>query len=458
MSLRRAIENATTSADRWVWSVGHSLHLTRFLGQSCLNGHREELAGKSVLIRTADQLTTAAALIELDGIALRVLICPPDIKDTHVPIIAAQAEIDAVVTTGDQPSVTALGVSRIIICQHLPSPAASRPTAELATEWLLLTSGTTGAPKIVRHSFQSLTGVIKPKDPVEALPIWSTFYDFRRYGGLQIFLRAVVGGGSLVLSDANEPVSDFLDRLAGRGVTHMSGTPSHWRRALMNPNVGAFNPSYVRMSGEIADQKIIDSLREAYPKAAVAHAYASTEAGVVFAVNDELEGFPASMVGKSDQDIEVKIVDETLRIRSPLTATNYVGPTAPSLRDEDGFVDTGDIVERRGDRYYFVGRRGGIINVGGLKVHPEEVESVINRHRAVHMSLVKSRKNPITGSIIVADVVLTVHDANGDQARLRSEILMECREVLPSYKVPALVRFVPKLDLADSGKLIRPNA
>ena len=66
----------------------------------------------------------------------------------------------------------------------------------------------------------------------------------------------------------------------------------------------------------------------------------------------------------------------------------------------EGFVDTGDIVERRGDRYYFVGRRGGIINVGGLKVHPEEVEAIINRHPDVRMSLVHSRKNPITGAAV----------------------------------------------------------
>ena len=64
------------------------------------------------------------------------------------------------------------------------------------------------------------------------------------------------------------------------------------------------------------------------------------------------------------------------------------------------------MVELRGDRYYFVGRRGGIINIGGLKVHPEEIEAVINRHRAVRMSRAKSRRSPITGSIVVADVVL----------------------------------------------------
>ena len=75
----------------------------------------------------------------------------------------------------------------------------------------------------------------------------------------------------------------------------------------------------------------------------------------------------------------MKVTDGSLRIRSPRLASRYIG-TQQSLVDKDGFVDTGDIVERRGDRYYFVGRKDGVINVGGLKVHPEEVEAVINKH------------------------------------------------------------------------------
>src|SRR5208283_2835099 len=121
-----------------------------------------------------------------------------------------------------------------------------------------LTSGTTGGPKIVRHTFRSLTGAILPDEWLAQPPIWSTFYDIRRYGGLQIFLRAITCGYSMVLSDSREPVTHFLARLSAHGVTHMSGTPSHWRRALMSANVDVLTLSYVRLSGEIADQKIID--------------------------------------------------------------------------------------------------------------------------------------------------------------------------------------------------------
>src|SRR5206468_3288866 len=160
-------------------------------------------------------------------------------------------------------------------------------TERYQTEWILLTSGTTGRPKMVVHTLASLSGAMRggrsPGDPA----VWSTFYDIRRYGGLQIFLRALLGGGSMVLSSAQE----------------------------------------------------------------------STEAGVAFDVGDGLAGFPASLIGRQNADVEMKVEDGSLRIRSARTASRYLGHEDGPLADRDGFVDTGDMLERRGDRYHFVGRR-----------------------------------------------------------------------------------------------------
>jgi acyl-CoA synthetase (AMP-forming)/AMP-acid ligase II len=287
--------------------------------------------------------------------------------------------------------------------------------------------------------------------------VWATFYDIRRYGGLQIFLRAIVGGGSMVLSDADEALVDHVARLKARGVTHMSGTPSHWRKLLMSGAASGFAPRYVRLSGEIADQAVLDGLKHAFPAASIGHAYASTEAGVGFAVNDGKEGFPAGLIGQGGA-VEMKVVDGSLRIRSKRAAHAYIGRSAAALVDEDGFVDTGDMVELRGDRYYFVGRRNGIINVGGLKVHPEEIEAVINRHPEVRMSRAKSRRSPITGAIVVADVVLAAGCDAGRGDAVRNEILAECRARLATHKVPAMIRFVPALDVTPAGKLARADA
>jgi acyl-coenzyme A synthetase/AMP-(fatty) acid ligase len=155
----------------------------------------------------------------------------------------------------------------------------------------------------------------------------------------------------------------------------------------------------------------------------------------------------------------MEVVAGSLRIRSSRAASRYVGPGSPELSDPQGFVDTRDMVELRGARYHFVGRRDGIINVGGLKVHPEEVEAVINRHPDVRMSLVRSRRNPITGEIVVADVLLrtqpTGESAASRAAELKREIMQSCRVYLAEHKVPASIRFVSALDVSGAGKLAR---
>jgi acyl-CoA synthetase (AMP-forming)/AMP-acid ligase II len=426
------------------------LSLTASSRTTCLASGVQQLAGRSVLLAVSGQLLSALAMIEIDGVARRMLLCPPDVNP--IENLINEAEIDAIVT--DQPQRwSQAGID--VLPVHFPEPTDARQKNERATQWLMLTSGTAGAPKIVSHTLDGLCGAIHADGTSHGTaPVWATFYDIRRYGGLQIFLRAVVGGGSMVLSEPGESLTDYVARLIARGVTHISGTPSHWRKLLMSGSISHFSPRYVRLSGEIADQAVLDGLAQVFPNASVGHAYASTEAGVGFAVTDGREGFPAGLIGQNRNGVEMKVVDGSLRIRSKRTAQAYIGGDVAALIDSDGFVDTGDMVELRGDRYHFVGRRGGIINIGGLKVHPEEIEAVINRHQAVRMSRAKSRRSPITGSIVVADVVLAAN-AIGHEKEIRDEIISHCREQLAPYKVPVVISFVETLDVTPAGKLAR---
>jgi acyl-coenzyme A synthetase/AMP-(fatty) acid ligase len=308
---------------------------------------------------------------------------------------------------------------------------------------------------MVLHTLASLTGAISASESQTEV-IWGTFYDIRRYGGLQIYLRAVLTRSSLLLTGPQEPVANFLHCAGEAGVTHISGTPSHWRRALMSPEADRIAPRYIRLSGEIADQAILNSLRSFYPDAEISHAFATTEAGVAFDVRDALSGFPASML-TGTSGVDLKVVDATLRVRSSRTAERYLGENPPVLKDPEGFVDTGDVLELRDGRYHFQGRRDGVINVGGLKVHPEEVEAVLNRHPQVRLSLVKTKKNPITGALVVADVLLKDPSTpEGEQSReLQQSIKQFCRESLAPHKVPAAISFVAALAISETGKLVR---
>jgi acyl-coenzyme A synthetase/AMP-(fatty) acid ligase len=442
---------------RTISDARHSVSLTDIRRHTCLMAGVRELSGRSVLVSMSGQLLSALAMIELDGVASRILLCPPDLNPEHVQALVSDAGIDAIVT--DQPAHWSDVGVYLIAGVRLPERAARETRTERATEWLMLTSGTSGVPKIVGHTLEGLAGAIIADGPSRGGgAVWATFYDIRRYGGLQIFLRAVIGGGSMVLSEAGEPLADYVARLSARGVTHISGTPSHWRKLLMSGAASNFAPRYVRLSGEIADQAVLDGLAHAFPNASIGHAYASTEAGVGFAVNDGREGFPADLIGQDRDGVELRIVDGSLRIRSRRTAHAYIGRNAGPLTDADGFVDSGDMVELRGDRYYFVGRRGGIINIGGLKVHPEEIEAVINRHADVRMSRARSRKSPITGAIVVADIVLTDGVDAGRRDAIRQEVLAACKASLAPHKVPAVMHFVEQLDVTPAGKLARTDA
>jgi acyl-CoA synthetase (AMP-forming)/AMP-acid ligase II len=430
--------------------------LTDILEHSCLGDRLGELAGRSVVMAVSDQLISGLVMTEIDGVARRMLLCPPDLNTDHLQSLMQDADIDAVVT--DHPERWTESHVKLVIPAAPPARAATQIKTERATEWLMLTSGTSGVPKIAAHTLEALTGAIVADGPARNAAVWATFYDIRRYGGLQIFLRAIVGGGSMVLSSPHEALADHVARLQARGVTHISGTPSHWRKLLMSGSASKFSPRYVRLSGEIADQAVLDGLSAAFPAASVGHAYASTEAGVGFAVNDGREGFPADIVGANRDGVEMAVEDGSLRIRSRRTAHAYIGRNAAELTDRDGFVDTGDMVELRGDRYHFVGRRGGIINIGGLKVHPEEIEAVVNRQPEVRMSRAKSRRSPITGGIVVVDVLLADDADAGQSNEIRARILADCKASLAPHKVPAVIKFVPSLDITAAGKLARHDA
>ena len=331
------------------------------------------------------------------------------------------------------------------------------------TEWLMLTSGTSGcSPKIVGHTLEGLTGAIVADGPSHGIsPVWATFYDIRRYGGLQIFLRAIIGGGSMVLSEPGEAIADYVRAAAGTfchtnlgNDVALAQTSNEWRSLgffpTLCPSVGRDRrPGRARWFASRLSCRL-DRSRLRFDRSWRR----------LCAVNDGVEGFS----GGYDRGRPRRRRNEgrgwiAADIAHGAPRMHYVRPPGgTALTDSEGFVDTGDMVELRGDRYYFIGRRGGIINIGGLKVHPEEIEAVINRHAEVRMSRARSRRSPITGAIVVVDVILADGCDAGRADEIRNMILADCRARLAPHKVPAMIRFVDALDVTAAGKLARTDA
>jgi acyl-CoA synthetase (AMP-forming)/AMP-acid ligase II len=436
-------------------AASHAIALGDLIHGTTLDADIEHFRGKSVLIKTISQLAAATAIIALDGIARRITLAPPDLASADLPAIMEDAEIGIILS--DQPEESR---DHHTVCCGMPlSATSSQAVRDQETEWLLFTSGTTSRPKMAVHTLASLAGPLRDHHKVMNSGIWSTFYDIRRYGGMQILLRALAGGGSMILSDIQENIGDFLIRAGAQQVSHISGTPSHWRHALMSPQIHCLAPDYIRLSGEITDQTILNSLYQAFPNAKISHAFATTEAGVAFDVTDGRAGFPAILLQQQGSKVEMKLQNGSLHIRSPYAAKSYASTSLKLAMDEDGFIDTGDMLACQNGRYYFSGRREGLINVGGLKVHPEEVEAVVNLHPAVQMSRVQGRPSPITGAIVVANIVVRANYGGAASFNvIRNEILGNCRRLLPMYKVPAMLSQVARLDISAAGKLLRSHA
>lgn len=432
-----------------------SIHVNTFKVRASIAG-TDRFAGKNVMIATREPLACAMALIECDGLAKRIVICPPDISVEHLQSIAKTADIDFMMTD-QMPDASAERAPgpELVQVETLAYPR-DHAVLDQETEWVLLTSGTTGVPKMVSHSLDSLTSNIKrPKSNTERV-IWASFNDARRFSGLQMFLQAVITEACLVLRNYDMSVADFLPGLVAAGATHVSGTPTHWRKVLMYPQRELLHFQQITVVGEIAEQPLLDLLHEAFPQANITHIYGSTESGTGFSVHDKLAGFPAGLLGKVHSGAEFKVEDGRLKVRSVRSAKHYIGSLL-TLKNDDGFIDTGDVVQLVGERYMFLGRGSGAINVGGSQVLPEEVEAVLNDCPSVMVSRVKARKSVFTSSILVAEVV-AVPRLDMSREELNALLLQKCRNALPPYKVPAIIKFVDDIAINASGKLERSGA
>ena len=331
--------------------------------------------------------------------------------------------------------------------------------AGVVTQWLMTTSGTTGIPKIVTHSLASLSRSVRGSRPARP-PVWGLLYDMTRFAGMQVGLQALTGHGTLAAIDRDAPLAAQVAAMAAAGVTHLSATPTLWRRLLMAPGLEDLPLAQATLGGEIADQAVLDAIRARFPAARLTHIYASTEVGVGFAVNDGRAGFPESYLSpEAPAGLALRVEEGMLWLRPPEgQRTRYLGDQQLEV-DAAGYVRSGDRVEIRPDpatgaaRVFFLGRDSGVVNVGGVKVYPERVEAFLNARPEVSLSHVAAKSSPITGNLLVATVVPA--DPAADRAALKRLLMEAAQAALEREAVPAIWRFVDRLETNAAGKIVR---
>lgn len=403
-----------------------------------------------VALKLHDPLDLIRALAALDGQVRAILLLSHALPPETARLLA-QAAGCTVLVSDSLPE----GKGDIAVRPPAAVLGPQRRADPLPTEWLMTTSGTTGLPKIVPHTLRSLARSVyrfTTTDPA-ALPVWGLLYDPTRFAGLQVVLQALIGGGKLVAADTALPLADQVATLADHGCTHLSATPTLWRRLLMVPGHGRLALRQVTLGGEIADQPTLNAVRAAFPQARLSHIYASTEAGVGFSVTDGVAGFPTAYLDRAPGNVRLKIEDGILWLCPPVTS---LVPGLPGIEvDGAGYVRSGDRVTVEGDRVIFLGRENGLINIGGVKVYPETVEAVVKTVPGVALVQILAKRSPVTGALVVAEVQL---DPGADPGAVRRLIQETCRARLPREAVPAIIRFVEGFATNAAGKLVRTVA
>jgi acyl-coenzyme A synthetase/AMP-(fatty) acid ligase len=396
--------------------------------ESCLR-HR----GVTRLLVASDQPARILSAIDAAGrLSADLWIAHTDLSSSVIDEIVREHRI-GLILEADRENATDIA----------PEPASSR--------LCLMTSGTTGRPKLASYAQEPFLDRFagQPRQSTLSGSRWLLTYQPTTFAGLQVLLTAVYGMGILVIPDERTPPG-FFEAAQHHAVTHISGTPTFWRSLLMMMTPGSLpDVRQATLGGEAIDQATLDRIRRSLPRARITHIYASTEAGVVFAVNDGQAGFPATWITEGVQGSQLRIRDGLLEVNSPRRMLSYLGQSAATPFIEDSWLRTADRVAIDGERVHFLGRLDTVINVGGAKVDPFSVEAFLLGLEGVTEVRVFGLRNQLTGFVVAADVVLAP-GVGPDTARQR--ILSECYQRLPRTHVPRVLRIVDVIPVLESGK------
>lgn len=307
-------------------------------------------------------------------------------------------------------------------------------------EITLYTSGTTGRPKKVKHNLQSLTRGVKVSEKYKN-NIWAFAYNPTHFAGLQVFFQAFYNKNPLiyVFDMDRKIIEETLNRFQ---VTHISATPTFYRSII--PYIKQQIPTVERltMGGEKYDETLENILIKIFPNAEIRNVYASTEAGSIFSAKGDIFRISERLRDK----IKINEDNELLIHKSLLGESE-------TLKLDGEWYRTGDLVEKIDDDHFkFISRKTEMINVGGYKVNPHEVENEIKKVEGVIDVLVKARNNRITGSILTAEVEVM---EGINKKEKEKEIIKVLEKNLQNWKIPRIITFVDNIELTRTGKKVR---
>ena len=303
----------------------------------------------------------------------------------------------------------------------------------------IFTSGTTGRPKKITQSFKLLTQGVKSNFKYKN-DVWGFSYNPTHFAGLQVFFQALFNKNQIVYLFGKD-FSIISKLIIERKITNISCTPSFIKMLL--PHINSEIPSLLRITtgGEKIDSHTQQKIKLKFPKAIIRNIYASTEAGSLLVSDGNYFTIPDRYCNT------IKIIENEIVIHSSLMGEST------SLVLKDDWYYSGDLVKFIDKkRFIFVSRKSEMINVGGYKVNPNEVESIISSIKGVKQVKVIPKKNSVLGNLIGAEVEL---EEGFEKKIIKEEILKKCKDNLQDFKVPRIIKFVDGFSHTRTGKLKR---
>ena len=311
---------------------------------------------------------------------------------------------------------------------------------------ILFSSGSTGKPKAMIHNLDTLIDSFKDKK--EKSMNMLVFLMFDHIGGLNTVFNALCMGACLIIPKIKD-AKTICELIEKYKIMVLPSSPTFLNLILISEEYKNYDLSSLRMityGTETMPQSLLLKLKEVFPKVKFLQTFGTSETGISTTSSKSSNSLFMKL---EDINGEYKIVENELWLRSKTQVLGYLNASMDSFTS-DGWFKTGDLVEVDGEYIKIIGRAKEVINVGGQKVLPSEVESIILEMEEISDCMVYGEKNAITGQTVVCDVVLNKNIEN-----IKKRVRVFCKDRLEAYKIPTKVNVVDKTNFSDRFKKIR---
>ncbi len=363
------------------------------------------------------------------------------------PAVAAQ-EAEFLEIAEAQCVVSFEGETLDINCQtrQLRNPLHLQLTARGNPGLVLFSSGSTGKSKAALHDLGPL--LEKFKTPRRSM-VTLTFLMIDHIGGFNTLFYVLSNAGTVVVSPSRDPQA-VCAAIARHKVELLPASPTFLNLLVLSEAYRQYDLSSLKLityGTEMMPKHTLSRIAEIFPNTELLQTYGLSEIGILRSKSEKADSLWVKVGGEAYQ---TKVQNGTLWIKAQSAMLGYLN--APSPFDEEGWLDTGDLVEVQGDYVRFLGRRSEIINVGGLKVYPAEIEDVLLSVPNVRDVTVTGAAHPITGNIVVARFNLIEAE---DPGAFRQRVREFCRSRLEPFKIPARIEIVDGNQFSGRFKKMR---